>query len=821
MKKILLVSNHPIGHTGYGNQTLNLYNYLKKYFDFVFLPVDIDLSYLSRQSDNVSDSENVLEKTTTIEMLKITNTYNNLIHNKPEYLMDNIPIYIFKNSRKNIIPSDYWKSFEQISKLENIDLILTICDVQVFNLKPINLNLPKIISWLPIHFDILDLQTKLILPNLNYIISTSMWGMHSLKTICKDNVNYIPHNIDNEFYQLKNSNRKNHIRNKLGIPKNYFVVLLVGRNTEPENRKLFDVNINAFKLFKTKYKISNCWFHLHTNIKGGFDFENLLDFSCMSVSNQHQLFSYSFTKSDIHDLYNMADVLLCLSAMEGFGLPILEAQLAGLPVIATNSSAITENIYNGHLVKRSNIICNNICNNESNWFKPCIIDASEKLYNIYCRNDEEKLIKANITRDIIKNKFNENVIFDEFHQKINEVLNNKLTNETIEILIANSQEEFDNHKLNKTKYLLIINPNFNENGEKLDLQINSLRDNTLVINLTLDHKVYKQNYFKFKCIESSLIGIESLFNNKHIKDDDIILFLNTKIYVSEIRNNRYFFCFELFKNFNIRSKLGFEIFDNHLLHLNEIYNSKPLRKINKIENCNVNALLIDNRKSWKIEPILLNMINFTDIKVGFQIICENNNYNYLLSILQKYKLEDIIELTVVNYDLSKTSNFMFSREFFDNVKLESVLIYQLDSLLLKEFDNKFLNYDWIGSPWISVNIDRFNFGNKKFVGNGGFNLRNIYKCKKISEKFNFNYENITTKFCKDNLKLDTNIEIAEDILYSYYLQENQELFAFECISDNTFSNSMSFHNAQNYIFSFSEFKNFEIVLSKHLKLINQ
>ena len=55
----------------------------------------------------------------------------------------------------------YWKSIEIISKIENIDLVITICDIQVFNYKPINLKIPKIISWLPIHFDNLDIQTKL------------------------------------------------------------------------------------------------------------------------------------------------------------------------------------------------------------------------------------------------------------------------------------------------------------------------------------------------------------------------------------------------------------------------------------------------------------------------------------------------------------------------------------------------------------------------------------------------------------------------------------------------------------------------------------
>lgn len=47
-------------------------------------------------------------------------------------------------------------------------------------------------------------------------------------------------------------------------------------------------------------------------------------------------------EEQLNHLYNRADCLLYTSSYEGFGLPILEAQLAGCPVIAMNTSSIPE-----------------------------------------------------------------------------------------------------------------------------------------------------------------------------------------------------------------------------------------------------------------------------------------------------------------------------------------------------------------------------------------------------------------------------------------------------------------------------------------------
>jgi glycosyltransferase involved in cell wall biosynthesis len=50
----------------------------------------------------------------------------------------------------------------------------------------------------------------------------------------------------------------------------------------------------------------------------------------------------SVPEADLNAYYQVADVFLCMSEHEGFGIPLLEAMQAGLPVMAFDSSAVAE-----------------------------------------------------------------------------------------------------------------------------------------------------------------------------------------------------------------------------------------------------------------------------------------------------------------------------------------------------------------------------------------------------------------------------------------------------------------------------------------------
>ena len=62
----------------------------------------------------------------------------------------------------------------------------------------------------------------------------------------------------------------------------------------------------------------------------------------MKSAKLHFEYCGKITDEKLNSLYNEAFCLFYTSLYEGFGLPILEAQQAGCPVIALNSSSIPE-----------------------------------------------------------------------------------------------------------------------------------------------------------------------------------------------------------------------------------------------------------------------------------------------------------------------------------------------------------------------------------------------------------------------------------------------------------------------------------------------
>ena len=63
------------------------------------------------------------------------------------------------------------------------------------------------------------------------------------------------------------------------------------------------------------------------------------------LKNRYQHLQY-IPQNDLNMFYNCAHCLLYPSSYEGFGLPLIEAQRAGCPIIAGNNSSIPEIVKN-------------------------------------------------------------------------------------------------------------------------------------------------------------------------------------------------------------------------------------------------------------------------------------------------------------------------------------------------------------------------------------------------------------------------------------------------------------------------------------------
>jgi hypothetical protein len=103
---------------------------------------------------------------------------------------------------------------------------------------------------------------------------------------------------------------------------------------------------------------TDAWLYLHTDRigLGGIELEPLALGTGLPMERVVWADAYSYAagrigQADLAALYSMSDVLLASSMGEGFGIPVIEAQACGVPVIVSDFSAQPELCESGWLVK--------------------------------------------------------------------------------------------------------------------------------------------------------------------------------------------------------------------------------------------------------------------------------------------------------------------------------------------------------------------------------------------------------------------------------------------------------------------------------------
>ena len=114
------------------------------------------------------------------------------------------------------------------------------------------------------------------------------------------------------------------------------IILFVG-TLEP--RKNIDGVIKAFTLIKEKYRIPH---KLYIVGMKGWSFEKIFEAFERSKFKKDIIIKGYVSDEELSGLYNKAQVFVYPSFYEGFGLPIIEAFSAGVPVVTSKSSSCGE-----------------------------------------------------------------------------------------------------------------------------------------------------------------------------------------------------------------------------------------------------------------------------------------------------------------------------------------------------------------------------------------------------------------------------------------------------------------------------------------------
>lgn len=131
-------------------------------------------------------------------------------------------------------------------------------------------------------------------------------------------------------------------------------------------------------------------------------------------------------------------------------------------------------------------------------------------------------------------------------------------------------------------------------------------------------------------------------------------------------------------------------------------------------NTNKGAVIVETRNIKDFGLIVKNHLYFLPKDYGLTVFHSNANERYV-----KDQLHDVIRVNYqnigeANLSASGYNTLLTSKHFWSIIPYQKVLIFQMDSLLLRNGVEFFEAYDYIGAPWYHIG---------KEVGNGGLSLR--------------------------------------------------------------------------------------------------
>ena len=221
-------------------------------------------------------------------------------------------------------------------------LIISLMDVWV--LEPSHFRAPaNTAAWVPIDHDPAPPKVREFFEQSDCVpIAMSRFGERQLKAY--DPV-YVPHAIDTTDYYERDRKKS---REVVGLPEDRFVVGMVAANKGNPSRKSFPEAIEGFANLLKDHP--DALLYLHTEATGadsGVQLPALLaqfdippESACFPDQYRYQC--TGFSPDYMAHVYSAMDVLLNPATGEGFGVPILEAQACGTPVIVGANSAMEE-----------------------------------------------------------------------------------------------------------------------------------------------------------------------------------------------------------------------------------------------------------------------------------------------------------------------------------------------------------------------------------------------------------------------------------------------------------------------------------------------
>ncbi len=200
------------------------------------------------------------------------------------------------------------------------------------------------------------------------------------------------------------------------------------------------------------------------------------------------------------------------------------------------------------------------------------------------------------------------------------------------------------------------------------------------------------------------------------------------------------------------------------------------------------AIIIEPREHKALYFVLNNFLHNLTNEWNVIIFHGDKNIDYVKQIVNrldesyKKRITNLINLNIDNLNNQTYSNLLLSKSFYNYIPTETFLIFQTDSIILKENKeriNLFLQYDYVGGPWKHMN---------NIVGNGGLSIRKKSKMLEIIKSKGYQ------SGINEDVYFSTNID--KSIVYNVPSYTIAKMFSVEAIF---YDDPFGIHNCWKYL----------------------
>lgn len=241
------------------------------------------------------------------------------------------------------------------AKMEKADILVSLIDTWVLNAYQMQLHNNRWIPWFPVDSEPMPAAVRDSAKDAFRRIVFSHFAERMLDQAGLDYY-FVPHGIETD--KMKPRDRAES-RKMLRIPEDAYLIGMVAANKDNPSRKAFCEQIAGFKMLKDKHSDAILYLHTYDGASGknavnlvqyieGLGLERGKD---VIFCDQYQ-YMLSFGEEYMAHAFSAMDVLLNVSMGEGFGIPIVEAQSCGTPVIVGDWTSMGELCFSGHKIDK-------------------------------------------------------------------------------------------------------------------------------------------------------------------------------------------------------------------------------------------------------------------------------------------------------------------------------------------------------------------------------------------------------------------------------------------------------------------------------------